>query len=190
MKERRVNVSLRGTTDIMFDRYPGNNSIELLPHQKLYFDHDMKTIVIPDLNIRSFLTAQNTTSAPKILYDSRRYKTIISDLISFVSIQPHLIPIMRNGKPIQFFGFKEDWDEEAKIYILHAVGRLKNGIPNPKSRPVVQLPWEISFNIKMYETINITFNSLYNIFSEGGIRVGLGSGRGLGFGRFEVIKWE
>jgi len=191
MKQKTINVTLRGMTDIMFDRYPGNNSTELTPSQKLYYGQDRETIIIPALNIRSFLTAQNTTSATKVIFDSRKYKSIIADLISFVSIEPGIIPIMRNGKPIKFKGFNDDgWDNIAKIYVLHAVGRLKNGIPHPDSRPVVQAPWSISFILKIYETAQITNHSLYNIFEQGGIRIGLGSGRGLGMGRFEVEKWE
>src|SRR5262245_63991397 len=81
-------VVLSGLTDIMFDRYPGDNSTKLEPYQKLYLAPDAsRAIGIPSLNIMSFLSAHNTNSAPKRLRDKRKYKDIANAMLSFVSIR-------------------------------------------------------------------------------------------------------
>src|SRR5690606_2853513 len=87
MIKRRVR--LTGKTEIMFDRYAGDNSTKLEPAQKLYLDPtDSQTIGIPAANIMSSLTAHNTNSFPKRLRDKRKYKDICNACLSYVSIGP------------------------------------------------------------------------------------------------------
>jgi hypothetical protein len=94
-------VALSGITDVMFDRYPGDNNTKLEPHQKLYLEPGASHVIgIPSLNIKSFLSAHNTNSAPKRLRDKRKYKDIANAMLSFVSIRESFIPLMRNGEPI------------------------------------------------------------------------------------------
>src|SRR3954471_23544560 len=88
-------VNLIGLTEIMFDRYPGDNDTKLEPWQKLYFAQDQKTLVLPADNIMSFLSAQNTDSAPKRLLDSRKYKRFTQACGSYVGVAPALIPFIR-----------------------------------------------------------------------------------------------
>jgi len=81
-------VTLVGLTDIMFDRYPGDNDTKLEPHQKLYLEPGASRVIgLPSLNIMSFLSAHNTNSAPKRLRDKRKYKDIANAMLSFVSIR-------------------------------------------------------------------------------------------------------
>src|SRR5262252_3246008 len=94
-------ITLVGLTDIMFDRYPGDNDTRLEPHQKLYLaPGDSRVIGLPHLNIMSFLSAHNTNSAPKRLRDKRRFKDLANAMLSFVSIKETFIPFLRDGKPI------------------------------------------------------------------------------------------
>ena len=96
-------VQIRGLTDIMFDRYPGDNDTKLEPWQKLYLaGEEGRTICLPSANIMSFLSAQNTDSAPKRLLDSRKYKAFALACGSFVTIQQRMIPFIRDGAPITF----------------------------------------------------------------------------------------
>lgn len=82
-------VHLRGLTDIMFSRYPGDNETKLEPWQKLYLGGETgRTICLPSEAIMSFLSAQNTDSAPKRLLDSRKYKKFAQACGSFVQIEP------------------------------------------------------------------------------------------------------
>ncbi len=183
-------VKLCGLTDLMFDRYAGDNETKLEPWQKLYFiPGDTKAIGIPALNIMSFLSAHNTNSAPKRLRDSRKFKKICDACLSYVSINPSFIPILRNGKPIIFGKFDRDVDATSGIYIHYAVARLDKGVPNPKLRPVIPLPWEIEFDFRLFPNKEIKEQEIQNLFEDGGGALGLGTFRGV-FGKFCVEKWE
>lgn len=176
-------VLLRGIRPIMFDRYAGDNKTELAPEEKMYFAKDGETLVLPAANISSFLTAENTDSAPKRFLDSRQYKKTAKAILSYTAINPFEIPLTRNGKPIKFKEFNSD------IYIHYSVARLAKGIPNPKQRPVVSTPWELAFEITIYPNNEFKEQLLVDMFKRGGIAIGLGTYRGV-FGKFVVEKWK
>lgn len=182
-------VVLMGQTDIMFDRYAGDNQTRLEPWQKLYFSPNTKLIGIPAGNIMSFLSAHNTNSAPKRLRDSRQFKKIANACLSFVQIQPNFIPLLRNGEPLEFGQFKADSDPKSGCYVHRSVARLEKGIPNPKERPVVPLPWELKFTLTLYPNREIQEQEVINLFEEGGRALGLGTFRGL-FGKFIISAWD
>ena len=183
-------VAIRGLTDIMFDRYPGDNDTKLEPWQKLYLGGDTgRTICLPSGNIMSFLSAQNTDSAPKRLLDSRKYKNFALACGSFVTIGPRMIPFTRDDKPIAFGKFVGDVDEQSGVYLHRAVARLEKGIPNPKVRPVLPMPWQLSFDLILWPNKAIQEQQLMNVFTEGLIALGLGTWRGQ-WGKAEVIQWE
>src|SRR5512143_3421065 len=61
-------VTLIGSRPCMLDRYAGSKTTQLTPVQKLYFSSDgSQTLVLPNLNLVSLLSALNTDSAPKRL---------------------------------------------------------------------------------------------------------------------------
>jgi len=177
-------VSLTGIADIMFDRYPGDNKTELSPEKKFYFLPDGETLMLPSMNLVSFLTAQNTDSAPKRLLDKRKYKETASAILSFTSISPFEIPFSSKGEPIKFSGF-----DDKRFYIHRTVARLAKGVPNPKVRPVLRMPWDLSFEISIFPNKEFTEDMLYDLFIRGGMAIGLGTFRGV-FGKFRVSKWE
>jgi len=186
--ERKV--MLCGITDLMFDRYAGDNSTQLEPWQKLYFEPgDSRVIGIPAANIMSFLSAHNTNSAPKRLRDKRKYKDIANACLSFVMIQPGFIPLRRGGEPIAFGKLNGDIDPDTGIYIHRSVARLDKGIPNPKVRPVVPCPWELNFTLTVLANKEIKEQEIANLFEEGGRALGLGTFRGV-FGKFRVERWD
>jgi hypothetical protein len=183
-------VLLCGTKDVMFDRYAGDNDTKLDVSQKFYLKPgDSRVIGLPAVNIMSFLSAHNTNSAPKRLRDKRKYKDICNACLSFVSISPDFIPFVREGKPIQFGTFREDVDELSGCYVHRSVARLDKGIPNPKVRPVLPLPWAVEFELTLYPNSEIKEVEIQNLFEEGGRALGLGTFRGV-FGKFEVVQWE
>jgi hypothetical protein len=171
----------------MFDRYTGKTDTP--PDQRLCFGDDGKALVLPALNISSFLGATNTDSAAKMFLDIRKYKRTAKALVAFTSIDPMLIPIMRDGEPILFNGFVDDVDEAAGVYVHHAVARLKDGIPNEKHRPTIRLPWSVSFELVMMPNDVFSEQLVVNLFEQGGVAIGLGTFRGV-FGKFLVDKWE
>lgn len=189
-------VHLRGLTEIMFDRYPGDNDTKLEPWQKLYLaGENGRTICLPSANIISFLSAQNTDSAPKRLLDSRKYKNFAQACGSFVSIGPRMIPFTRDGEPIVFGKLDsknesgDPCDQLSGVYIDFRVARLEKGIPNPKYRPVLTMPWELRFELSLLPNRQIQEQQLMNVFQEGLLCLGLGTFRGQ-FGKAEIFKWE
>jgi hypothetical protein len=183
-------VELIGLTDIMFDRYPGDNDTKLEPHQKLYLEPGGSRVIgLPSLNIMSFLSAHNTNSAPKRLRDKRKYKDIANAMLSFVSIREQFIPLLRNGKPIVLGKFDNDKDPVSGCYIHRSVARLDKGIPNPKVRPVVPLPWSIKFTMDIFPNREIKEQDISNLMEEGGRAIGLGTFRGV-FGKFRIEDWS
>lgn len=184
------NIELTGLTDIMFDRYPGDNNTKLEAHQKLYLEPgESRVIGLPSLNIMSFLSAHNTNSAPKRLRDKRKYKDLANAMLSFVSIKQQFIPLLREGKPIVLGKFDGDVDPVSRTYIHRSVARLDKGIPNPKVRPVVPLPWSLKFTMEIFPNREIKEQDILNLMDEGGRALGLGTFRGV-FGKFRVEVWQ
>lgn len=184
-------VILCGMKDIMFDRYAGDNKTQLEPNQKFYLQptDGYPVIGLPAANIMSFLSAHNTNSAPKRLRDKRKYKDIANACLSFVDIEQSFIPLLRNGEPIRFGGFKDDKDEMSGAYIHRSVARLDKGIPNPKVRPVIPAPWEIAFTLSIFPNKEIQEQEIINLFEDGGRALGLGTFRGV-YGKFYIKQWD
>jgi len=184
--ERKV--KLVGLTDLMFDRYAGDNKTQLSVEARMYFLRDGKTLCLPAINLQSFLSAKNTTSVSKLV-GGKSWGAMADAMLSYVQINPQQIVLTRNGEPIIFSGFTNGYDEKAKIYAHKSVARLKGGIPNPKERPTVELPWELEFNISLMKNDTVDETLLQTAFVKGGLALGLGTFRGL-FGKFRVISWE
>jgi hypothetical protein len=183
-------VKIRGLTDIMFDRYPGDNATQLEPWQKLYLaGENGRTICLPSANIMSFLSAQNTDSSPKRLLDPRKYKAFAQACGSFITIGPRMIPFTRDGNEIIFGKFVGDSDPQSDTYIDRRVARLEKGIPNPKIRPTLPTPWELTFELTLLPNKQIQEQQLLNVFQEGLLCLGLGTFRGQ-FGKAEIVSWE
>lgn len=187
-------VGLRGVAPLMFDRYAGDNKTRLEWHQKIYLKTGTNKLVMPALNIISFFTAHNTNSAPKRLRDKREYKGICNAILSFCSVSgtdgdPENIEILRDGSPIEIGDFNDRVDEKSKIYLHRAVARLDKGIPNPKERPVLPLPWGLEFDLTIYPNKEIKEQEIKNLLCEGGMAIGLGTFRGV-FGKFVVDQWD
>ena len=184
------NVELTGLTDIMFDRYPGDNNTKLEAHQKLYLHPEGSQVIgLPSLNLMSFLSAHNTNSAPKRLRDKRKYKDLANAMLSFVSIKEQFIPLLRDGQPIVLGKFDGDHDPVSGCYIHRSVARLDKGIPNPKVRPVLPLEWSLKFTVDIFPNREIKEQDIINLFDEGGRAIGLGTFRGV-FGKFRVEDWS
>jgi len=187
-------VVLEGTAPIMFDRFPGDMDTQLKPDQKMYFFPDGSTLCIPALNISSFLSAENTPSAPKVLLDPRKYKRIARACLNYVSImsyvvdRPDLIPLTRNGKPIKFGAFDGDADKLSGAWIHCGKAMLLGGIPHPKARPVIPCPWALNFTLMLLPNNEVQETQIRWLFDEGGRAIGLGTFRGV-FGKFKVTRW-
>ena len=181
MEILKKKVCLTGLTPILFDQYSGDNKTALSPEQKMYLTPG-KVLVLPSLNIMSFLTAQNTESAPKRVLDKRQYKAVAADLLSCLMIEQAEIPFLRNGKPVVFRDFGKDG-----FSIKRHVARLPKGIPNPKVRPCLDTPWVLEFDLTIYPSAVLNETLVASIFRDGGRLIGLGTYRGV-YGKFD-FSW-
>ena len=177
----------------MFDRYAGDNDTQLQWHEKIYLKPGTNTLCLPCTNINSFFTAHNTPSAPKRLRDKRKYKDICNAIQSFMILEgsdgSDYCDFTREGEAIKVGEFGEDCDELSGIFLDRRVARLDKGIPNPKHRPVLPLPWSLSFRIIILKNTAIKEAEIRNLLIEGGLAIGLGTYRG-SFGKFVVKRWE
>jgi hypothetical protein len=181
MKTITRNVTLTGLTPILFDRYSGNNKEQLAVMDKIYQDDGR--LVLPSTNLLSFLSAQNTESAPQRVI-GRGYKEVCKAALSFVTVEPFNIPFTREGKILIV--------EKAGITIHYAVAKMMKGklaIPNPKERPMLNTPWELQFKLTLLETPELNEVLLKKLFEKGGLAIGLGTFRGV-FGKFKVTVWD
>lgn len=192
LKTTTIDVLLAGITDIMFDRYAGDNNTKLEWSQKVYYRPGTSELCLPTTNITSFLTAHNTNSAPKRLRDKRKYKDICNANLSFCIVQAldgsAFIPFLRDNSPIHTGEFGADKDPNSGIYLHRSVARLDKGIPNPKERPVLPLPWALMFQLILLPNSEIKESEIYNLFVDGGLAIGLGTYRGV-YGKFIVSQW-
>jgi hypothetical protein len=109
-------------------------------------------------------------------------KTIGLGIASYVNIEPFDIPLFDDKGPIQY----TEWNEQ--IYVHKSVARLAKGIPNPKQRPTLALPWYLKFTMNYSENKYCTLENLRQAVVMGGI-LGLGTFRPF-FGRYDVTEWQ
>jgi hypothetical protein len=99
------------------------------------------------------------------------------------------VPLLRNGQAIEVGDFDESQDPLSKIFLHQSVARLDKGIPNPKERPVLPLPWSIDFKLTIIPNDAIKEAEIRNLTIEGGLAIGLGTYRGV-YGKFQVSRWD
>ena len=180
MEAKLINVRLEGLRPLMFDRYAGDNTTKLPTEEKLYLDQD-QCLILPAINLFSLLCAENTKSVCRQFF-GKQGKTIGLGIASFVNIEPFDIPILDDRGKIKFKGFNE------QIAIHKSVARVKGGIPNPKERPLINLPWAIEFQLQYVINTQCSYENLRQAVTMGGI-LGVGTFRPF-FGRYEVTKWD
>ena len=175
----KINVALQGLRPLMFDRYAGDNNTQLPNQEKMYLDG--RLLVMPAINLYSLLCAENGKSVCRQFF-GRNGKNIGLGIASYTAIEPYNIPIMDDNGPIEFTGFN------GQVYIHKAVARLAKGIPNPKERPTLALPWRVEFSITYIENKYCTLENLRQAVTMGGI-LGLGTFRPF-FGRYDLVEFD
>lgn len=186
-------IVLKGMTPIMFDRFISMDAKDrdAPPEQRLYLNPDGSGVIgLPTTNILSLFTAQNTDSAPKMFLDKRKYKDFAGACSSYLTIEEPFIPFTRNGKPIVFSGLsKDERCPSSGVYVHRSVARLPKGLPNPKVRPVLPMPWSLAFTMTIFPNRVIDEQSVANLFVQAGLAIGLGTFRKV-FGKFAIQSWE
>lgn len=174
-----IHLRLEGLRPLMFDRYAGDNNTQLPTIDKMYLDGQAR-LMIPSINLYSLLAAENTKSVCRQFF-GKSGKTVALGISSYTTIEPFDILVHDDSGPIVFTG----WNEQISIHT--AVARLKGGIPNPKTRPMIALPWHVEFEVHYTENRYCTLENLRQAFDWGGT-LGLGTFRPF-FGRYELTKW-
>ena len=196
LKAYKINVVLDGFSDIMFNRFY-DHSKEVRPaDQKFYLNPDgSNQLVLPSENIYAFLFGENPMGAAKVK-EKRGAGEFIRVGQSHLFIDPLIIPFTDDkGKPIKFnpnTGNK-GFGGSTPFYIYLSGGRTKLGSLSIKQeaqpRPVLKLPWRLSFTITLLDNAILDPLKLENWFNECGITVALGAHRPR-FGRFQVKEWK
>lgn len=180
METIKINVRLSGLRPMMFDRYAGDNNTQLPASEKMYLDSQHR-LTIPSLNLYSLLVAENTKSVCKLFF-GKQGRTVALGISAFTEITPYEILVEDDNGPIIFSGFNE------QVKTHKSVARLKGGIPNPKDRPMLSLPWHLGFDVLYQENRHCTLENLRQAIQMGGI-LGIGSFRPF-FGRYQLKDWK
>jgi hypothetical protein len=184
----KIEVTLAGLSDLLFDRFIDHSAEKRPPEQKLYLAKG-NALMLPGANIESFLFRQLAPVGCALAFEGKQGKHYRAVGAAHVLVDQSLIPVMHVEKPAVFKAFGEDG-----FYIV-------NGAPITKSsggavikqennpRPCLALPWSISFSITLVRNTLINETKLFNWFAAGGVQIALGNWRPR-YGRFEVTKWE
>lgn len=187
MDVTKIDITINGLSDILFDRFIDHSKENRPPEQKFYIV-DGKSLVMPAINIDAFLFSENPAGCAKT-FEGKKGKDYIRIGQGHIHISPNLI-YFKDDKDnnIDFTGFDDN-----RFWILELGGRTKQGSlsikQEVKKRPVLRLPWKLSFSIDLVKNGIIESTKLYNWFCSGGLQIALGSYRPK-FGRFEIIKWD
>jgi hypothetical protein len=181
-KSKMITVHLVGRRPLMFDRYAGDNNTQLPVAEKMYLDAQRR-LILPAINVFSMLAAENTKSVTKQFF-GKQGRSLAQAIMAYTSVEPDDIPILDGDeKPITWNG---EFGEQ--MYVSHHVARLPKGIPNPKERPTLALPWQLKFAVIYMENPTLSINTLEDAYRRGG-SVGFGTFRPM-FGRYEVVEFS
>lgn len=182
---KKLNVELEGLADIMFDRFIDHSSEKRPIEQKLYLN-EKNELVMPAENIYAFLFSENPAGCAKA-FEGKKGKEYIRLGQGSTFVSPFHIPVLHNDLPVIIDKVIGD-----QFWVFEAAPRTKQGSLSIKQeikpRPVLKLPWSLSFKIDLIESPIINENKLYNWFTRGGIEIGLGTYRPR-FGRFIVSEF-
>jgi hypothetical protein len=181
IESKSIQVELTGIRPIMFDRYAGDNNTSLAAADKMYLDDNMG-LTVPAINVLSLLGAENTKSVSKQFF-GKQWRTIALGIMSYTNIDPIEIPLLDDDGQIMWGG---DWT--AQVSHVKHVARLMKGIPNPKDRPVVALPWYLRFTIEYMDNKYCTLDNLQQCYELGGV-LGLGTFRPV-YGRYVLTRFD
>ena len=180
-----ITVTIKGASDIMFDRFFGQEADTRPPEQKLYTIED-NLVVMPSENIYAFLLGEKPGGCAAM--EGKARKDYMRLGAANIIITPDAIPFTRNGESLHFKKF----DDEIFAVSQFAPRVIKGNLSikqNVRLRPVLKTPWELTFNVRLVDNPKISPDKLYNWFTNGGLVVGLGTYRPR-FGRFVVSTFD
>ena len=190
MKIQKIDVVLSFFKPILFNKFCGIKDEEVPTEKK--FDLEDGKVVIYNERIYSFLTDAGDVAAKRNTYGAikmfagRKHKELIVKANAYVGIEPIVIFLERDGKPIKFEGFGKNGIRELKA-------KTGKGKPQEVKRPLIEAsidkPVEVQFRINLTENQSIDLETLKGWFIKGGIEIGIGAWRPR-HGQFVVKKFE
>ena len=188
--KKEIDITLKGISDIMFDRFYDHSKEDRPPEKKLYLD-EKGVAVLPNENVYSFLFRETRPTGIIKKVEGKPAKDFIDIGQAHIAINPTLIPFLDDkDKPIKFKGFNNgsgfyinDWSAPV------TVGSGKAIKQEIRLRPVLALPWQLKFNIVLFDNNKVTPDKLESWFEQGGIVTALGSYRPR-HGRFQVVEFD
>lgn len=193
IKEEKFAVKLVGVLPVLFDRYAGDNDTTLQPEEMYYFEprgtgkKADKVVCMPSNNIYGMLSSNFRNCATKLKY-GRAHGSKTDAVQGFIDIDPINIPFTVNGEEAIFNGF------DGEVFgVRNDVARIKKSaqqiIPNPRTRPYINTPWELSFDVTIYDNPEFKPNDIADLLAIGGRMIGIGTWRGR-FGKFAVESFD
>jgi hypothetical protein len=190
MKITKIKVGLEGLSDIMFDRFFDHSGEDRPPERKLYLN-EKSEVVLPAECIYSFLFRDSAPVGVIRFVEKRGAKDYLALGQAHLSIEPVLISFLKKDKPIKFekFGpdspfYVNDWS--AGITKLSGGKVIKQEV---RKRPILRLPWALTFEINLFPNDKVTPEKLHSWFEVGGLVTALGTYRPR-HGRFMVKDWD
>ena len=189
----KIKVELTGVTDLMFAAYRGDRK-ELLPAERMYLQDDGQ-LYIPAGNIGSMLYFAFDRALEfryKAMGATKKDLEVVAP--SVIQISPARIDVLSSGTPTNVsVGFGKG----SPLYLDErkaggSAGGGNNKLPpHMEVRPVLRVPWSVKFDVRLLENEFIRDEKELNKwFATAGTYAGLGAGRKIGFGRFDVTRWE
>lgn len=192
MKEDKIKIeefeiTLNGISDILFNKFI-DHSKEVRPPEQLLYLAEGNVVVLPRETLYAFLTNQKAGGVIRKV-EKRGSGDYLDIAASHISIKEDPVPFTRGGKPIIFEGFSNGTFTK---FSASPVTKPSSGgafIKQPAyDRPLLKLPWSLTFHLSLIENLKITEAKLRNWFETGGILVALGSYRPR-YGRF-TVSWK
>ena len=189
MSAKSYAVKAVGVLPILFDRYAGDNDTTLATEDKFYTvqQKGKPLVCLPATSLYGMLSSNFRSCATKLKY-GRSHATKTNAIQGFIDIAPSMIPFKVSGKDAIFNGFDgEVFDEQ------HDVARIKKSaqqiIPNPVTRPRLNTPWELEFEVTIYDNPEFKARDIEDLLNIGGSMIGVGAWRGR-YGKFAIDTFD
>jgi hypothetical protein len=183
-----------GLSDIMFDRFYDHSkgAASYPPEKKIYLSQKSE-LVLPAENIISFLVRDEKPTGVIRQKEGNKAMQFLAPAKAYVNVDPLLIPFLgKDGKPIIING---ELEKDKRFYINDWSSGLTKQTggkvikQESRARPVLRLPWFLSFLITVIKNEKVTQAKLLEWFEYGGHLQALGTYRPK-HGRFLVQDWN
>ncbi len=120
-------------------------------------------------------------------YTKRNRVNLVSSIASTLTLPERRILVDRYLPESPAF-YSEEADESVYVFMSITGGMGKKGAKNVRYRVAASTGWQCQFLLNWDKTI-VSRNEMEAVAIDAGKLVGLGDGRSIGYGRFELLKF-